>query len=51
MSSERPAGVPIANWLPVTKGPFNIMLRVYGVVPDSDVANNTYIPPAIVTDR
>jgi hypothetical protein len=51
MSRELPAGVAVANWLPVAKGPFNIMLRVYGVVPDSDVANNTYIPPAIVTDR
>ena len=45
MATELPAGVPIANWLPIPKGPFNIMLRDYG--PEGNVANNTYIPPAI----
>ena len=42
---DLPAGVPEANWLPIPKGPFNIMLRVYG--PEGSVANATYIPPAI----
>jgi hypothetical protein len=51
LSTERPAGVPVANWLPVQKGPFNIMLRVYGVVSGSDVANNTYLPPPVVQSR
>jgi hypothetical protein len=48
LTREIPAGVPFANWLPVPRGPFNVMLRVYGVVPGSSVANNTYVPPAIV---
>jgi hypothetical protein len=48
LSAERPVGVPIENWLPVPKGPFNIMLRVYGVLQGSTVADNTYVPPAIV---
>jgi hypothetical protein len=51
LSTEPPAGVPVANWLPVANGPFNIMLRVYGVVPGSDVANNTYVPPPVVRSR
>lgn len=45
MSPTRPKGVPPANWLPVPKGPFNLMLRVYG--PQGSVANNTYVPPAV----
>jgi hypothetical protein len=47
LATERPDGVPIENWLPVPSGPFNIMLRVYGVVPNSSVQENTYVPPAI----
>ncbi len=45
MSPKRPQRVPLANWLPVPTGPFNIMLRVYG--PKGKVADGTYIPPAI----
>jgi hypothetical protein len=41
MSANRPPGVPTANWLPIAKQPFNIMLRVYGVVEGSDIADNT----------
>jgi hypothetical protein len=48
MSTKQPPGVPAANWLPIAKQPFNIMLRVYGVVEGSDIADNTYVPPAIV---
>jgi hypothetical protein len=47
MATELPPGVPMENWLPIPSGPFNIMLRVYGVVPGSPVADNTYVPPAI----
>ena len=47
MATERPPGVPIENWLPIPSGPFNIMLRVYGVVSGSPVEDNTYVPPAI----
>jgi hypothetical protein len=45
MARELPAGVPMANWLPIPPGAFNIMLRVYG--PQGSVADNTYVPPGI----
>ena len=45
MAQQLPAGVPVANWLPVPSGAFNIMLRVYG--PEGSVEDNTYIPPGI----
>lgn len=45
MAAELPPGVPPANWLPVPRGPFNVMLRVYG--PDGSVADDTYHPPGI----
>ncbi|MCX2965807.1 DUF1214 domain-containing protein [Gordonia aquimaris] len=44
----RPPGVPEANWLPVGFRPFNVMLRLYLVVPGSAAANNTYVPPPVV---
>jgi hypothetical protein len=47
MATKQPTGIPTENWLPIPKGPFNIMLRVYGVVPGSPVADNTYVPPVI----
>src|SRR5581483_1016922 len=40
MSQQQPAGVPAANWLPVSSDLFNIMLRVYG--PEGSVAADTY---------
>jgi hypothetical protein len=45
MAKDQPSGVPVANWLPIPQGPYNIMLRDYG--PEGSVTNNTYIPPAI----
>jgi hypothetical protein len=45
LSTQQPDGVPAANWLPIPPGKFNLMLRVYG--PEGDVADNTYLPPAI----
>jgi hypothetical protein len=45
MAQQLPAGVPMANWLPIPPGAFNIMLRVYG--PKGTVADNTYVPPGI----
>jgi hypothetical protein len=45
VARELPAGVPAANWLPVSHRRFNLMLRVYG--PAGSVADNTYIPPGI----
>ncbi|MEQ6899537.1 DUF1214 domain-containing protein [Nocardioides sp. YIM 152588] len=47
ISRVKPAGVPEANWLPVRRRQFNVMLRVYGVVEGSSVAENTYLPPPI----
>jgi hypothetical protein len=45
MAQQLPAGVPMANWLPIPPGAFNIMLRVYG--PEGTVEDNTYVPPGI----
>jgi hypothetical protein len=45
MARELPAGVPMANWLPIPPGAFNIMLRVYG--PEGTVKAGTYVPPDI----
>jgi hypothetical protein len=45
MAPSQPSGVPAANWLPIPKGRFNVMLRVYG--PEGTVASNTYVPPAV----
>jgi len=46
IAREKPKDAPAANWLPVGKGAFNIMLRVYG--PEGSVAHNNYVPPPIV---
>jgi hypothetical protein len=48
LARKLPEGVPMANWLPIPKGKFNIMLRIYGVPPNGSVAENTYLPPGIV---
>jgi hypothetical protein len=45
MARQLPAGVPMANWLPIPPRAFNIMLRVYG--PLGTVEDNTYVPPGI----
>jgi hypothetical protein len=45
MAQHLPAGVPMANWLPIPAGAFNIMLRIYG--PEEPVEDNTYVPPGI----
>jgi len=44
IAREQPAGAPKANWLPVSHGPFNLMLRVYG--PEGNVTGE-YVPPGI----
>jgi hypothetical protein len=46
IAQQLPPGAPEPNWLPVSSGPFNIMLRVYG--PQGTVTQGLYIPPAIV---
>ena len=45
LAPEQPDGVASANWLPIPRRNFNVMLRVYG--PEGSVANNTYVPPAV----
>lgn len=45
MSPTLPKGVSKANWLPVPKGPFNLMLRAYG--PQGSLLDNAYIPPPV----
>jgi len=49
LAVEPPRHAPLANWLPVPAGPFNVMLRVYG--PEGSVAAATYVPPGIVRTR
>lgn len=49
LSVDPPRHAPLANWLPVPAGPFNVMLRVYG--PEGSVAAATYVPPGIVRTR
>jgi len=36
-----------SNWLPVGKGPFTLMLRLYS--PRSDVLDGTWTPPPVRT--
>jgi hypothetical protein len=43
ISRTRPRGVPMANWLPVSRFKFNLMLRIYGTTDSA----KTYVPPAI----
>ncbi len=45
VQSTAPTKAPIANWLPVAPGPFNLMMRVYG--PQGSAKEGTYYPPAI----
>ncbi len=45
MAPTRPAGAPMANWLPVPRGQFSVILRAYG--PTGNTASPGYAPPAI----
>lgn len=47
MATQPPDGIPIENWLPVGKGPFNVVLRDYGPPLAGSVVCDRYIPPAI----
>jgi hypothetical protein len=47
ISRRRPRGVPMANWLPVWRFKFNLMLRIYGTTASA----KTYVPPAITAVR
>jgi hypothetical protein len=45
VSPSLPTGVAAANWLPSAKGPFNVMLRIYG--PEGNTESGAYVPPAV----
>ncbi len=45
IQAKIPKKSPIANWLPVPYGPFNVMLRIYG--PEGAALDGTYVPPKI----
>jgi hypothetical protein len=49
MAVNKPKEIPQANWLPIPKGPFSLMLRAYGLNLNLnwDQQNNTYYPPPI----
>ena len=52
MAATKPAGVPTANWLPVRRGLFSVLLRVYGPTGNTAPgASPAYTPPAITTLR
>ncbi|MDR3416263.1 MAG: DUF1214 domain-containing protein [Nevskia sp.] len=46
LSAARPRGVAAANWLPLPRGRFNVMLRAYG--PLGSVLDGSYVPPALL---
>ena len=45
MAPTKPAGAPMANWLPVPRRDFSVILRVYG--PTGNTATPGYAPPPI----
>jgi hypothetical protein len=45
VQATQPTNTPIANWLPVPAGPFNLVLRIYG--PKGSALDGTYNPPVI----
>lgn len=45
VQANPPKHAPQANWLPVSNGPFNLMLRIYG--PEGSAADGTYLAPKI----
>jgi hypothetical protein len=44
VAPRQPPGTRRANWLPVPRGPFSLLLRVYG--PEGN-SSGTYLPPPI----
>ena len=43
--NENPGGDRAANWLPAPKGPFNVLLRMYG--PRSEALTGRWNPPPV----
>jgi hypothetical protein len=46
IQTDKPAGVPEANWLPAPMGAFNVALRTYQ--PQEAIVQGQWFPPAIV---
>jgi hypothetical protein len=45
VQADPPKRSNLANWLPVPKGPFSLLFRVYG--PQGSALEGTYVPPKI----
>lgn len=45
VQADPPKKAATANWLPVPKGPFSLLFRVYG--PEGSALDGTYVPPRI----
>jgi hypothetical protein len=45
VQADQPDPAIVANWLPVPKGPFSLLFRVYG--PQGSALAGTYVPPKI----
>jgi hypothetical protein len=45
VQADPPKSSPTANWLPVPKGPFSLLFRVYGR--KGSALAGTYVPPKI----
>ncbi|HTF78010.1 MAG TPA: DUF1214 domain-containing protein [Bradyrhizobium sp.] len=46
MQANTPGGEKEANWLPVDKKPFTLLMRLYS--PKSEFLFGSWIPPAVV---
>jgi hypothetical protein len=49
MQPARPVNAPMANWLPVPRTQFSVILRAYG--PVGNTASPTYAPPSVTATR
>jgi hypothetical protein len=45
IQADSPGGARDANWLPVAKAPFNLLMRLYS--PKSDILDGTWAPPPV----
>ena len=45
IQAESPGKDKEANWLPVAKAPFNLLLRLYS--PRAEILNGTWTPPPV----
>lgn len=45
LQADKPTEEKLANWLPIPKGSFSLLLRIYG--PEGNALDGTYLPPNI----